>query len=173
MEDSKLEERQDLGQDLGLDHNGQGLGQELREGREQEEKRMDELDRTRNHPMKQKRLHCFNVRSHNIRLQHRHSYACCIPFTYTSPLYQSILHRACLPTLYYNILQWLLIIHKFYHTHMPSSLSHTQVWYADQLPWQAHRALDQDNNCLFSVIQSSTGVSPGLVHNQWMNHIKK
>lgn len=65
MEDSKLEERQDLEQNLGLDHNGQGLGQGLSEGREleEEEERVEKVDGKISHPTKQKRLHCFNVRS--------------------------------------------------------------------------------------------------------------
>ncbi len=41
------------------------------------------------------------------------------------------------------------------------------VWYAEQLPWQAARALRPECNCLFSVVQSSTGVSPGHVLAQW------
>lgn len=36
------------------------------------------------------------------------------------------------------------------------------VWFASQLPWRADLAAEA-NNCLFSVIQSTTGVSPSSV----------
>ena len=74
MEDSKLEERQELGlgPGLGLDHGGQGLGpgqmpRQMQEvGVEQEDKRMT-ADAGKSDPSeKQKRLHCFNVGSQHI-----------------------------------------------------------------------------------------------------------
>jgi hypothetical protein len=40
------------------------------------------------------------------------------------------------------------------------------VWYQDQLPWQAAEAAAA-HNCLFSVVQSSTGVSPSVVLKQY------
>lgn len=36
------------------------------------------------------------------------------------------------------------------------------VWYVAQLPWPAEEA-SRAANCMFSVVQSSTGVSPGTI----------
>lgn len=42
------------------------------------------------------------------------------------------------------------------------------VWYREQLPWHSATAKDADASspCLFSVVQSSTGVSPGSIYNE-------
>lgn len=43
------------------------------------------------------------------------------------------------------------------------------VWYAHQLPWPAEEALS-DQSCIFSVVQSSTGVSPGALFRQYVSN---
>jgi hypothetical protein len=44
----------------------------------------------------------------------------------------------------------------------PRLLHCYNVWYAAQLPWPAEEA-SRAANCMFSVVQSSTGVSPGSI----------
>eukprot|EP01041_Mallomonas_annulata_P009798 gene9798-20386_t len=41
------------------------------------------------------------------------------------------------------------------------------IWFAAQLPWNASAARDPTCPCLFSVVQSSTGVSTGSLLSQW------
>ena len=43
------------------------------------------------------------------------------------------------------------------------------VWFAGQLPWPAEQARDAQN-CLFSVIQSTTDVSPSVVYKQYKTY---
>lgn len=56
-------------------------------------------------------------------------------------------------------------------TNNPTRLHCYNVWYPEQLPWLAEQAV-RDTQCLFSVIQSSTGVSPRLIYEQYLYHIK-
>jgi hypothetical protein len=45
------------------------------------------------------------------------------------------------------------------------------VWYASQLPWLAEEA-SKTEDCVFSVVQSTSGVSPGAVLSLYEEHFK-
>lgn len=44
------------------------------------------------------------------------------------------------------------------------------VWYPSQLPWQAYNALSDSCDCLFSVVQSSSGADPNDLLLLWRNN---
>jgi hypothetical protein len=44
----------------------------------------------------------------------------------------------------------------------------SNIWYKGELPWK-HRSAFANSSCLFSVVQSTTGVSPGQVLKGYVN----
>jgi hypothetical protein len=53
------------------------------------------------------------------------------------------------------------------HSKMPVRLHCYDVWFASQLPWKAEKIRMAGSNCLFSVVQSSTGVDPIVLLSLW------
>lgn len=45
------------------------------------------------------------------------------------------------------------------------------VWFTNQLPWNAASAMNNRCNCIFSVVQSTTQVKPSEVYRQWKDEL--
>jgi hypothetical protein len=63
---------------------------------------------------------------------------------------------------------WLLQVFPHLHTpETPQCYLHCQnVWFREHLPWNYRKAMT-NQSCLFSVVQSNTGASPGTLLNQY------
>ena len=45
------------------------------------------------------------------------------------------------------------------------------IWFPSQSPWSFDNALNKSYECLFSVVQSTAGVSPGRIYSAWEEHL--
>lgn len=75
-------------------------------------------------------------------------------------------------TLYRSTLDY---YHVFAHIHTPETeeiyLHCHNVWFVEQLPWSVEAA-KHNQSCLFSVVQSTTNVSPNFILQQYQQHFE-
>ena len=55
----------------------------------------------------------------------------------------------------------------------PTRLHHNNVWFPTDVPWKPERSSESVYNTLFSVVQSTSGVSPSSTHFIWSKFINE
>ena len=46
---------------------------------------------------------------------------------------------------------------------IPTKLHCNDVWFESDLPWRPEEGTNNESNCLFSVVQSTSGASPSVI----------